>query len=295
MTKQTTQPAENDAYECTKEDLLDEYTREEEIIEQLRKIDDDTGLTQSVLELYTDKRKDLPITKTLIQYEENPYKRAKHLKWLSASTNRDGTFRSLEDLVNNHDIRPEEVELFTGDNKDKKFPYREINQLSRVKLLNGTEWIVRTERWYGLTKSCAIVTCPVTLGYYKHPIFKSEFIQTDKENENSPTTRVVRVTPDADGHVAGVRKYTDKYSEKKMRKYLRHSVGPTGRLNTITLIKENASNPFAIHDIERGITEDFDELWDDVTKAKPAVDIKELVGELRKQSNKEVEDVEHFQ
>jgi hypothetical protein len=61
------------------------------------------------------------------------------------------------------------------------------------------------------------------------------------------------------------------------------------------LIKENASNPFAIHDIERGITEDFDELWDDVTKAKPAVDIKELVGELRKQSNKEVEDVEHFQ
>jgi hypothetical protein len=83
--KQTIQPkeVEDDSYPCTKEDLLDEYTREEEIIAQLRKINDDTGLTSSVLELYSDKRKDLPISKTLIQYEESFYKRNKHLKWLS--------------------------------------------------------------------------------------------------------------------------------------------------------------------------------------------------------------------
>jgi hypothetical protein len=36
-------------------------------------------------------------------------------------------------------------------------------------------------------------------------------------------------------------KYTDAYSEEKMRKYLRHSVGPFGRLNTITLVKQNAN------------------------------------------------------
>lgn len=82
MTKQTTQHKEEieDEYPCTKEDLLDEYTREEEIINQLRKINDDTGLTSSVLELYSDKRKGLPISKTLIQYEEFYYKRNKHLK-----------------------------------------------------------------------------------------------------------------------------------------------------------------------------------------------------------------------
>jgi hypothetical protein len=140
MTKQTIQStAEEDEYPCTKEDLLDEYTREEEVIAQLRKIDDETGLTASVLELYSDKKKDLPISKTLIQYEESHYKRAKHLKWLSNITNRDGTFRTLQDLINNHDVKPEEVELFTGGNNNKQFPYREVNQLHRVKLLDGTE------------------------------------------------------------------------------------------------------------------------------------------------------------
>jgi hypothetical protein len=77
LTKHTTQP-DQEEYPCTREDLLDEYTREENVINQLRKIDDDTGLTQAVLELYTDKRKDLPISKTLIQYEESFYKRNKH-------------------------------------------------------------------------------------------------------------------------------------------------------------------------------------------------------------------------
>ena len=196
--------------------------------------------------------------------------------------------------MNNHDIKPEEVELFTGGN-EKKFPYREINQLHRVKLLDGTEWIVRYEQWFGLTKSCAIVTCPVKLGSYLHPAYKNEFIQTEKDNPNSATIRVVKVEPNAYGQFAGTRKYTDRYSEEKMQKYLRHSVGPFGSLNTITLVKQNAPNPIACHDIERAITEDFDKLWDDLTRVKPTVDIKELVSELKSQSNKEVENAEHYQ
>ena len=277
----TTAAAAEDEYPCTREELLEEYTKEEEIINQLRKVDDETGLTASVMEIYSDKRKDLPISKVLIQYEENHYKRNKHLKWLSNVCNRDGSFRTLEDLVNNHDIKPEEIELFTG-GTNRKFPYREINQIHRIRLLDGTEYIVRYEQWFGLTKSCAIVTCPVVLGRYLHPSYKTEFIKTEKDNEDSPTVRVVKVEPNAYGQFAGVRKYTDRYSEEKMRKYLRHSVGTFGRLDTITLVKQNASNPVGCRDIERAITEDFDTLFDDLSQIRPAVDIKELVSELRR-------------
>jgi hypothetical protein len=111
--------------------------------------------------------------------------------------------------------------------------------------------------------------------------------------------RVVKIEPNAYGQFAGTRKYTDRYSEEKMRKYLRHSVGPFGSLNTITLVKQNAPNPIACHDIERAITEDFDRLFDDLTRVKPTVDIDELSKKfaegLRKQSNKEVEEAEHYQ
>jgi len=65
------------------------------------------------------------------------------------------------------------------------------------------------------------------------------------------------------------------------------------------LIKENASDPLACHDIERGITEPFDKLWDDISRAKPAVNLDDLTKKfteaIRKKSNEEVEDAEHYQ
>jgi hypothetical protein len=132
-----------------------------------------------------------------------------------------------------------------------------------------------------------------------HPSHTNEFIQAEKDNPNLPTTRIVRVKPDAFGGVVGKRKYTDPYSEEKMRKYMRHSVGQFGLLDHISLIKENASNPIACRDIERAITGDFDTLFNEYSRVKPTVDIEEMSKKfaeaLKKQTEKEADAAEHFQ
>jgi hypothetical protein len=99
MTKQqSTTTADTDEYPVTKEDLLDHYTRTEDVIEEFRKINDATGITRETYDYFAkldqfgkpERVKRAPISDTVLRYEEPSYKQVKHLRWLANVTNRDG-------------------------------------------------------------------------------------------------------------------------------------------------------------------------------------------------------------
>jgi hypothetical protein len=179
------------------------------------------------------------------------------------------TFRTPQDLLHDHSITPQELELFnSGGNKDKSLPRREVTQLKRHKLADGSEWITRVERWYGLTKSCAVVTCSVDLGWYYYPSHENEFVQTDPNNPNSPTARVIKLKYGPGGSFVGEPKYTDPYTPEKMKFYQKQLQGQPGTDYSFSLIKEGHYGGVGVTDPVKFAERPFDSLWEELTKPK---------------------------
>jgi hypothetical protein len=252
----------------------------EKVIEVIRKINTESNLTYNIHSI--DRNSHKPYTRTesindlYVDYEP-PLHKKKRLRFLENVTNRDGSFRTLSNLVSAGTISEQELKYYP----EERLPRRVVNQIHRIKTQAGKEYIVRVEQWKGIGKSGSIITCPVTLGTYVEPFYTTEFQPVDRNDPTGPTVRVARLgLPQAATYV-GTKKYTDEYAPEKIRKYLKHVEGVHNKDWSTLLIKEGEPNPIAIKDTTRFATEDFDTLWTEFSRARPQVDIKDLVRELR--------------
>ena len=279
--QQQTQPTANETYECNTNDLLNEFTRMEEVIDVIKKINLESKLTYDVrhVDQYTHKHsiQTNSINDIYVDYVE-PMVKKKRLRFIENCTTRDGSWRTLDSLVAAGTISKEELRYFP----DEQIPSRKIVQLYRVKQLNGEENIIRFEEWKGLSRSGGIVNLTGWFGSYVEPAYTTEFQPVERDNPTGPTVRVAKLGLPQAATYAGTKRYIEKYTPERIRFYLDHMKGRPGVDHSYGLMKESESNPTVVKDTEQFVSGDFNALWQDLTTVKPTVDIKELVKELRK-------------
>ena len=194
QTQTATEPTktEDDSYECNTEELLSEFTEMEKVIEVMKQINDTSQLTYTAHGLHPTTMKPYSRVESIndiyVDYEE-PMQKKKRLRFLENVTNRNGSFRTLENLVSAGTISEQELKYFP----EEKLPRRIVSQIHRIKTQSGKEYIIRVEQWKGVGKSGSIITCPVTLGSYVEPSYTTEFQPIDKDNPNGPVVRVAKL------------------------------------------------------------------------------------------------------
>ena len=133
----------------------------EKVIEVMKQINDTSQLTYTAHGLHPTTMKPYSRVESIndiyVDYEE-PMQKKKRLRFLENVTNRNGSFRTLENLVSAGTISEQELKYFP----EEKLPRRIVSQIHRIKTQSGKEYIIRVEQWKGVGKSGSIITCPTS-------------------------------------------------------------------------------------------------------------------------------------
>jgi hypothetical protein len=92
-------------------------------------------------------------------FNEEPMDVKQKRRWLAATINKKtGEFITLDQLRAAGKISDTEKKLFG----DQKFPRRELTAMTRHQDDNKNEWLIRNERWVGLSENGSVVSVPVS-------------------------------------------------------------------------------------------------------------------------------------
>jgi hypothetical protein len=146
--------------------------------------------------------------------------------------------------------------------EDRKYPFRQMLQIYRIKRVDGTEWLESRGRIVGLDKAGNEVEHSFTDPemFYK-PVTRYEFRKNDPKNEYSPSERVC-VEAGINSHDYRYTEYTLSFNQKNFENLYKQR--PTQSASSVTLViyVEGASEfPRQITNVEHFTNRPFDDLW----------------------------------
>jgi hypothetical protein len=274
------------------ETLLRTHTLTEQIIGQLRKKNSE-NLAEVEVEDYwgvssgagpARKRVKLSETNAFVVYE-NSYSKKGKLRWLSQSQNqRSHQFYSLENLINNSVISENERELFEFPPGITDFPYRQIYQFYRIKRGDNSEYFSAHEQWSGISNTATVVTVSVPDFYYFiKPAVSYELrnldgtpVQAGQSIVDNKTVQIATTKMTPHGDIAGRREYILRFTPEvaySALKLARGQVGDHHNGSSMVLIKEGNTNPVGVKDPKLWAEAPFDELWEELRKPAPQINI----------------------
>jgi hypothetical protein len=196
-------------------------------------------------------------------------------RWLAASINKKKSeFFTLDQLLAAGKISKTEKKLFG----DKQFPRRELTQMIRHQDDNKREWLVRNERWVGLTENGVIVTVPVTdIDYARRVVPNPDSVPQDPSVQGSPHVKVLTIGSCLPAYYSSEKIYLTPFTSSNVLSAMQKAQRPSElRLHgqiSLVLSKEGASNPTSAPDLDSFIQADFNELWKQQTTPAPQINI----------------------
>ena len=195
----------------------------------------------------------------------------RRIKWWNSITNkRTGKPNTLEALRNAGVISDDEMDLF-GDNP--VFPKRELSQIHRVRQNNGSEWLLRQERFSGLNSIGGVFSIPVTLGYYRRITLEP----TTATLENGNQVKVLSVGTTEGAYYTLPRIYYIKFTKQNVLDALKMS--PPIMENGVpvnlqyNMIQEGQNRTMSVSTLEEFTDGDFMEIWERSSKPNPQINI----------------------
>src|ERR671911_325629 len=195
----------------------------------------------------------------------------RRIRWWNSITNkRTGKPNTLEALRNAGVISDDEMDLF-GDNP--VFPKRELSQIHRVRRNNGSEWLLRQERFSGLNSIGGVVSIPVTLGYYRRVTLEPSTATLENGNQ----VKVLQVGTTEGAYYYLPRIYYIKFTKQNVLDSLK--VAPPIMENGIpvkvsyTLQLEGQTRTIGVSTLEEFTDGDFMEIWERSSKPNPQINI----------------------
>jgi hypothetical protein len=194
-------------------------------------------------------------------------------RWLAASINKKtGAFHTLDQLLSAGKISEVEKKLFG----DKTFPRREISQIFRHQTDDKREWIMRFERWYGLSADAGIVTISVNdMDYARRVSIEPESVPQDPSVQGSPHVKVLKIGTCLPGYYGAPKIYLTPFTKENVLAAMQKAQ-PSEELHgkvSFILSKDNAHNPISAPDFDTFVNAPFDELWKQLTTPAPQINL----------------------
>jgi hypothetical protein len=269
--------------------LLRSHTLTEQIIDQLRKKNNDTGLEMDAVDYWARSnqnsmaRKRVKPSDVFIEYES--WTKNRKLKWLSQVQNqRSGAFYSLKNLIQNDVISESERQLFELPPGIEDYPYRQIYQFYRIKRGDGSEYFSTHEQWTGISKSATVITISVSdLYWYIRPSVKYELrnadgsiLQQGHSIVDNKTFQIATVRSGPSREPFGQKVYTHKFTPELAYSALKLAHGSyTDHYHgcSLALMKEGAPNPISAMDAKLWAEAPFDELFEESSRPAPQINV----------------------
>jgi hypothetical protein len=240
-------------------------------------------------------RKKIKASAVFVDNIDETYRKRKKTNWLNAVQNkRSGVFYSLNNLVDSGVIAESEREFFNLPENIQDYPYRQINNIHRIKKMDGSEWISTIEQFVGISAQAAIVTCPVDdLMWFVRPQISYELRTVEGTLLPQGANIAEQVTKKAAiikttgflGEVIGDRVHTHGWNEEVFRSCLKMIRGKAGDANNgcaLIFVKEGeVNNSTSVKTIEDMLL-DFDTIWNRNRNTQPItrIDSKQLLKDL---------------
>jgi hypothetical protein len=194
-------------------------------------------------------------------------------RWLAASINKKtGAFHTLDQLLAAGKISEVEKKLFG----DKIFPRREISQIFRHQTDDKREWIMRFERWYGLTADAGIVPISVNdMDYARRVSIEPDSVPQDPSLQGSPHVKVLKIGTCLPGYYGAQKIYLTPFTKENILAAMLKAQ-PSEELHgqvSLILSRDNAHNPISAPDFDTFVNAPFDELWKQLTTPAPQINL----------------------
>jgi hypothetical protein len=207
--------------------------------------------------------------------EAEPMNVKQKRRWLAATINKKtGEFITLDQLRAAGEISDVEKKLFG----DKQFPRRESTQMTQHQDDNKKEWLIRNERWIGLTENGAVVTVPVAdIDYARQVSIKPDSAPQDPTVQGSPHVKILKVGTCLPPFYSAVKIYLTPFTRDNVLAAMQKAQRPSepqlhGQIS-LALSKGGAHNPITAPDLDTFINASFDELWRQLTTPQPQINI----------------------
>jgi hypothetical protein len=206
--------------------------------------------------------------------EDQPMDVKQKRRWLAASINKKtGKFIDLNQLLSAGKISEVEKGLFEG-----QFPRRELLSMTRHLDDQKREWLIRTERWLGVTENGVIVSVPVAdIDYARRVSIRPDTVPQDPTVQGSPHVKVLRIGTCLPAYYGSEKIYLTPFSGQNVLAAMQKAERPSDtRLHgqiSLVLSKDGASNPTSAPDLDSFIQADFDDLWKQQTTPAPQINI----------------------
>jgi hypothetical protein len=206
-------------------------------------------------------------------------------RWLAASINiKTGEFHTLDQLLAAGKISKTEKKLFG----DKQFPRRELTQMIRHQDDNKREWLVRNERWIGLTENGGVVSVPVNnIDFARQVVPKPDSVPQDPTVQGSPHVKILKIGPCLPSYETAEKIYLTPFTKENVLAAMQKAQRPSeprlhGQISLI-LFKDNSHNPISAPDLDTFVNAPFDELWKQQTTPAPHINLnpKDLANYLK--------------
>jgi hypothetical protein len=198
-------------------------------------------------------------------------------RWVASCTNKKtGEFITLDQLVAAGKISEAERKLYDN----KQFPRRELIQITRHQSDNKREWLIRTEKWIGLTEIGGVVSVPVSdIDYARQVNIDVESVPQDQsaEGAGSPHVKIYKVGDCVPAYYGSDKIFLMPFTKENVLAAMQKAQRPSqrslhGRISLV-LNKYDAHNPITAPDLETFVNADFDELWAKITQPIPQINI----------------------
>jgi hypothetical protein len=214
--------------------------------------------------------------------EMGPMDVLKKKRWLAATINpKTGEFHTLEQLMSAGVISDAEIKFFQG-----PLPRRELVGMTRHQTYDKKEFLVRSERFFGLSASGSVLTISAdNIDFTKKVGFEPDIVPIDPEQPKGATARIVKVGRCMPGYETAEKIFLTPFTKDNiaaaMQKAQRSS--ETHGQISLAISRDGASNPLTITDLNTFTNAPFDELWDRLTSPAPQINInsKELMNYVK--------------
>jgi hypothetical protein len=186
-----------------------------------------------------------------------------------------GEFITLDELRAAGKISDAESKLFGDQNI---FPRRELTGMYRHQDDHKREFLIRMERWVGLTENGSLVTVPANnIDFARQVVPRPATVLQDPTINESPHVKVLTIGSCLPGYETAEKIYLTPFTKENvlaaMQKAQRSSEPRLHGQISLVLSKDSAHNPIAAPDLDTFINAEFDTLWKQLTTPAPQINI----------------------
>jgi hypothetical protein len=181
-------------------------------------------------------------------------------------------FITLDSLQAAGQISDTEVKLFKG----QQFPRRELIGMIRHQDYDKNEWLVRIEKWVGLTASAGTISLNVSnIDFTRRIQFTPDMVPIDPTIRDGPSTRVVKIGSCLPGYETAEKIYLTPFNSSNVLAAMQKAQSSTETRGQISLLlsKDGSSNPTTAPDLDSFVNAEFETLWVQRTTPQPTINI----------------------